>query len=148
MPQTDILSKYYLLNDHPFDPERDTVRKLELKANKISLLRELKMFEHKELKNYFVKVGPFKTASATVDDYLDGIGYMGAPVPPAFLLQGAKGTGMDSMINYIAAAILDRAQGATLHSVPIPSASKPRFLFLVKGVLEKISHGQFWRFSP
>lgn len=137
MPQTDILSKYYFLNDHPFDPERDTGRKLELKANKLSLLRELKMFEHKELKNYFVKVGPFKIASATVDDYLDGIGYTGSPVPPAFLIQGAKGTGLDSMINYVADAIRDHAPGATLHSTPIPSASQSRLLFLLKGLLEK-----------
>jgi hypothetical protein len=137
MARTEILTKYYSLHDNPFEPEQDAPRKINFKQSKLSLMRELKMFEQPALKNYFVKVGSFKIASAEVESFLDSIGYNGSPVPPAILVQGAKGTGMDSMAQYVALAIRDRAPGATLSPVPIPSASQPRLLILIKGALER-----------
>jgi hypothetical protein len=136
MAAADILNNYYSLSDHPFDPQTDQKRKLDLKARKLSLMRELKMFEHSELRNYFVKVGSFLTTSEALDKLLTDSNYNGSPVPPALLVQGTKGTGMDSMAQYAALAIRDRAPGAILRLVPIPSASKPRLLMLIKGELE------------
>jgi hypothetical protein len=136
MPPAEILTKYYLLSDHPFEPERDTKRHFDFKAQNLSLMKELRMFEHSQLKDYFVNVGSFNASCAEVENFLHNVGYNGSPAPPAILIQGARGSGMDSMAQYVALAVRARAAGATSYLIPIPSASQSRLLVLVKAELK------------
>ena len=135
----DILKGYYSFTAHPFDPALDPKTAFDFKARGVSLLKELDVFRFTDLKSCFLEVGPFQVASETLRGHLAGRAY--DPVtgdPPMILIQGAPGTGLDSMAKYAAYLVRESAPGSDLKldSVGVGTDSQAKFLMLLVQTIE------------
>jgi hypothetical protein len=133
------LTQGFVLCDHPFEPVRDPVNGLDLKAKKISLLRPLDIFALKELTPYFASIGSFQRAVSAVSDFLDDQGYaMDSATPPVLLIQGPRGAGRKTMGNFIASLMKGHcAVEPGFHQIPVRTAHFGRLLLEIKLALER-----------
>src|SRR5205823_624761 len=136
----EILTEYYSFITHPFEPQLDPKTKFDFLQNKVSLLRQIDMFQYAALARCFIEVGPFAVAAQILRDYIAAIGYDPlAGNPPTILIQGARGTGMDTVANYAAFQFRENTAPnltMSLQSVGILTDSQPRLLMLLKQKLE------------
>jgi hypothetical protein len=99
----ELLKQAFLLSDHPFEPTRDPVHGLDLRASRISLSRWLDIFTIKELADYFSQVGSIEKAVRDVSAFLDGMGSsIDDGTPPVLLIEGQGGTGRKTLGNFVA----------------------------------------------
>jgi len=130
----EVLADCFSLEEHPFDPQVDTRRRLDFRRRGISLSKPLDVFNVEELKDYFVRTGPFKDAIQQIKDYLVANNYpTGGGYPPAFLIEGAKGVGRSTMASFLAYQIKKRnAGGASFNTLPVPSEHFGKLLFTIR----------------
>ena len=65
------LTDCFYLFDNPFDPDRDPISNLDMRAKNLSLAEELDVFAQDELVHHFISVGVFKEALTSVEQFLD-----------------------------------------------------------------------------
>jgi hypothetical protein len=134
------LRELFFLVDNPFSPTEDTERKFRFGTRGAYLNRALNVFEIKELLEYFVKVGYFKSAVDDLTEYLDNTDYpKGGAYPPAFYIYGASGAGRSTMAYYIAHRIkeLSKQAEAALGEIPVKGSDLAKHLFSIKGFIKR-----------
>lgn len=132
-----VLADCFSLDEHPFDPQMDTRRKLDFRQRGVSLTRPLDVFNVEELKDYFIRTGPFKDAVQEIKDFLIATNYPnGSTYPPAFLIEGAKGVGRSTMASFLGYQIKKRnAVGASFNTVPVSSEHFGRLLLTIRNLV-------------
>lgn len=132
-----VLADCFSLEEHPFNPQVDTRRKLDFLQRGVSLSKPLDVFNVEELKDYFIRTGPFKNAVQEVKDYLTTNNYpTGGTYPPAFLIEGAKGVGRSTMASFLGYQIKKRNAGrASFNTLPVPSENLAKLLFTIRNFI-------------
>jgi len=138
--ETRVLRELFFLADNPFSPGEDTQRNFKFGTRGAYLNRALNVFEVKELLEYFVKVGYFKSAVEDLDKYFLNSDYpKGGDYPPAFYIYGASGAGRSTMAYYIAHQIKERCKPAEamLGEVVVKGSDLAKHLFSIKGFIKR-----------
>ena len=132
-----VLADCFSLEEHPFDPQLDARRKLDFRRRGVSLTKPLDVFNVEELKDYFIRTGPFKDAVEQVKDFLTRTNYPnGGAYPPAFLIHGDKGVGRSTMASFLGYQIKKRnPAGASFNNVPVVSENVGKLLFSIKNYI-------------
>lgn len=139
MPLRDDVLKSLCLAEHPFSPERDPIRNREFRDKKLSLLSTLKMFDHPELADYYVRVGGFDQAAKRAEDALDA-NHFPTPgqQPPVVLIQGNAAVGRSSFAEYLAYRLRAKWEAAfpgnvpTLQRIKIEGENIARLMYRIK----------------
>ncbi|MCX6632658.1 MAG: hypothetical protein NTW28_34070 [Candidatus Solibacter sp.] len=99
----DWLNRGFLLQDHPFEPVRDPIHGLDLRAVRVNLSKPLDIFAIQQLEGYFAQVGSVATAVKEISDFLDGEGTsIDTATPPVLLIEGPGGGGRKTLGNFVA----------------------------------------------
>ena len=105
--KSELLQSRFQLLDHPFDPRKDARAEPPYLFETASLRNALEIHEFQELRNYFVRVGPFATQAEKADRFFAK--WTGAQGPPTVVAYGPTHGGLDSIASYAAALIRDVA---------------------------------------
>jgi hypothetical protein len=126
VPIQQVLANHFYLEDHPFSPHIDRQNNFDFWEKKAFLTKPLDVFGVDGLERYFSRVGTFGSEIARVTAFLDGLGIIDQGLPPAILIQGAKGSGSNSMASYVAYLIRERCRAEpTLLSIPDIQSENP-----------------------